>query len=292
MIDVLTPEKWRDYELLDSGEERKLERFGQYTVIRPDPRAIWKPALAAEEWKIAEATFVQEEETENWRFQSEPPSPWEISYEKLKFQLRTTNFKHLGVFPEQAVNWEWLKQVISNQLLVHSTKPKILNLFAYTGGATQACALAGAHVTHVDSSRPSMMWASDNMKLAGVEKDAVRWIQDDAVKFVQREIRRKAFYDGIIMDPPRFGRGANGEVWKLLDDLPGLVELSQQLLSETPMFFLVNAYTADMSSVALQNLMAGILQFKTGQIEAGELGLKESSGRILPAGIFTRWKND
>lgn len=288
MIQVLTPDKWRDYELLDSGEERKLERFGQYIVIRPDPRAIWKPRLSAEDWKIAEATFVQEEEKDEWHFKNDPPSPWEISYEKLKFGLRTTNFKHLGVFPEQAVNWDWLQETIRKNAPANP-QPKILNLFAYTGGATQACALAGAHVTHVDSSRPSMMWASDNMKLAGVNKDSVRWIQDDAMKFVQREIRRKAFYDGIIMDPPRFGRGANGEVWKLLDDLPGLVELSQQLLSENPMFFLVNAYTADVSSVALHNLMAGSPRFKTGQIEAGELGLKESSGRILPAGIFARW---
>lgn len=292
MIQVLTPDKWRDYELLDSGNERKLERFGQYIVIRPDPRAIWKPLLREDEWKIAEASFTQDEETESWHFQNDPPTPWEISYEKLKFSLRTTNFKHLGVFPEQAVNWEWLKQVISNELLVHSLKPKILNLFAYTGGATEACTLAGAHVTHVDSSRPSMMWASDNMKLARVNRESVRWIQDDAIKFVQREIRRKAFYEGIIMDPPRFGRGANGEVWKLLEDLPRLVDLSQQLLSENPLFFLINAYTADISSLALQNMISGIPRFKSGMIESGELGLRESSGRILPAGIFARWSNN
>jgi 23S rRNA (cytosine1962-C5)-methyltransferase len=281
-VNILTPNNWRDYELIDSGGERKLERLGQYTVIRPDPRAIWNPMLTDEKWKAADATFVQRDENDEWQFKNSPPTPWEISFEKLRFQLRTTNFKHLGVFPEQAVNWEWLAERATKGV-------KVLNLFAYTGGATEACALAGAHVTHVDSSRPSMMWASDNMKLAGVDKDLVRWIQDDAMKFVQREIRRGVKYDGIIMDPPRFGRGANGEIWKLEDNLPELVWATKQILSDSPLFFLINAYTADLSPLALKNLLEDVLK---SQVESGELGLKQSAGeRILPAGIFARWRS-
>ena len=273
------PGGWKDYELVDSGEGDKLERWGQYVIARPEPRAIWNKGNI-EIWKKADATF----EGETWNFRQKPPIEWVIGYGKIRFNLRPTDFKHTGVFPEQAVNWEW---IASQTPKSGEQTPKILNLFGYTGGATMAAALAGAHVTHVDSSRPAMMWASENCTLTGIAKGQVRWIQDDALKFVQREIRRGVKYDGIIMDPPRFGRGASGEVWKLEDHLPKLAWHCKQILSPTPIFFLINAYTADLSSTALGNLLADIIEH---EVEWGEIGLKESSrGRTLPAGIFARW---
>ena len=280
---LLVAQGWTDYELLDSGEGVKLERWGQYVSVRPEPRAIWNKSTP-EEWKKADAEYGGEE----WKFRSSPPEDWVIGYGQMKFRLKPTDFKHTGVFPEQAVNWEWIKeQIISHES--RSPNPKILNLFAYTGGATMAAAMAEAHVTHVDASRPVMMWASENCRLAGVAKEKLRWIQDDALKFVQREGLRNEKYDGIIMDPPRFGRGASGEVWKLEDHLPKLVWAAKKILSPAPLFFLINAYTADLSSVALGNLLGDALG-NTGRVECGELGLKESlGGRILPAGIFARW---
>ncbi len=280
---ILIPEKWIDYELTDSGEEQKLERWGQFTTIRPEPRAIWKksePKL----WGQAQGIF-----NEDWQFKTPPPRPWQIAYDKIKFVLKPTEFKHTGVFPEQAVNWLWIANKITN-CKSQVPNPKILNLFAYTGGATMAAALAGAPVTHVDASRPAMMWASENAKLSGIAKDKIRWIQDDALKFINREIKRGQKYEAIIMDPPRFGRGMKGEVWKLLDNLPELVYACKQVLSDNPMFWLVNAYTADMSSVVLENLLSGVTGDLGGIVEAGELGLKETAGgRILPAGLFARW---
>lgn len=291
MINLLTPDDWRDYELLDSGNLTKLERWGQFITIRPDPRAIWKRSLEKNEWNKADGIFEVSESDESeggWKFKTQPPSPWQIGYEGIKFGLRPTNFKHVGVFPEQAVNWNWMAKTIKQER--KTREQKILNLFAYTGGATMAAALAGAHVTHVDSSRPSMMWASENAKLANIEKQRIRWIQDDAAKFVQREIRRGVQYDGIIMDPPRFGRGTKGEVWKLLSDLPELVRGCKSLLTSDPSLFLINAYTADTSSLVLNHLLTDLFG-EAGNIESGEIGLKETaSGKILPAGIFARWK--
>jgi 23S rRNA (cytosine1962-C5)-methyltransferase len=277
MNGVLVPEKWRDYELIDSGEGKKLERWGQYIIARPDARIVWKKGNN-EVWGKADATY----DDTGWKFKEDPPTKWQINYDGIKFILKPTDFKHTGVFPEQAANWEWIREN-SRRVL----KCKVLNLFAYTGGATMAAALGGAFVTHVDSSRPAMMWASENAKITGVGKEAIRWIQEDALKFVQREIRRGVKYDGIIMDPPKFGRGASGEVWKLEDNLPKLVSACKELLSPTPLFFLINAYTADMSHIALGNLLSGVLGANT---DHGEIGLRESErGYILPAGIFARW---
>lgn len=293
MVKLLIAEGWKDYELIDSGEGTKLERWGQYMTVRPEPRAIWeksKPGL----WSRAEAAFVQSEDRGDWSFKSTPPNPWRIAYDKIKFNLKPTDFRHVGVFPEQAVNWEWLKKSLTVAQLPNYPV-KVLNLFAYTGGATIAAAASNAavHVTHVDASRPAMMWASENTHLSGVAKEKIRWIQDDAVKFVNREIRRGVKYDGIIMDPPKFGRGVKGEVWKLLDDLPRLVDGCRQIMSDTPLFFLINAYAADMSSLVLFNLLSGVTKPWGGQVEAGELGLKETAGgRILPAGIFARWNRE
>lgn len=258
---MICPDGWKDYELLDTGDGEKLERWGKNVVARPEPRAIWRKGNP-DAWIGSEL----EEQI--------------ISYKALKFRQKRTNFGHTGVFPEQAVNWGWI---------MRQKATKVLNLFAYTGGATMAAAIAGAQVTHVDSSKPAMMWAGENAQLTGV-KDKVRWIQDDVLKFVKREVKRGAKYDGIIMDPPRFGRGASGEVWKFEDGISKLAWECKELLSPTPQFFLINAYTADLSSVALGNLLADVMGK---EVEFGELGLKESSkGRILPAGIFARWASE
>ena len=197
---IFCPDGWKDYELIDSGEGKKLERWGQYVTIRPDPRAIWKRSNI-KIWAEVDGIFE-----ENWDFKTSPPNPWQVSYQNIKFILKPTEFKHTGVFPEQAVNWLWIVNQITNSKL-NILNLKILNLFAYTGGATISAALAGAHVTHVDASKPSMMWASENAKLSSVPREKIRWIQDDALKFVKREIKRGVKYDGIVMDPPRFGRG-------------------------------------------------------------------------------------
>lgn len=286
MVKLLIAKNWKDYELLDSGDGFKLERWEEYLTVRPDPRAIWKkvqPTL----WESAGGIFTDN----SWKFETPPPNPWIVSCGNIRFVLKPTEFKHTGVFPEQAINWEF----ISSKCKVLSAKglqPKVLNLFAYTGGSTMAAALAGAHVTHVDASRPAMMWASENAKLSRVAKDRIRWIQDDVMKFVRREINRGIKYDGIIMDPPRFGRGMKGEVWKLLEDLPGLVSACKQILSPTPLFVLINAYTADMSSLVLRYMLEDMTGELGGETESGELGLKQAnSERILPAGIFARWQS-
>lgn len=270
---------WRDFELLDSGDYMKLERWGQYIVARPEPRALWSRGNSAL-WKEADATY----EKEQWSFHSEPPTPWVISYNRIRFSLKPTDFKHTGVFPEQAVNWDWLEKIIAKRPL------KLLNLFAYTGGTTMAMAVAGASVTHVDASRPAMMWASENAKSSQISKESIRWIQEDVMKFVQREIRRGAQYDGIVMDPPRFGRGAGGEMWKLEEHLPKLVHECRKLLPENPAFMLLNCYTADLSHLAIKYILEDAMRGFDGTIESGEIGVKESGReRVLPSGIFTRW---
>lgn len=284
------PEDWREYELLDSGDGQKLEKWGEMVLVRPEPRAIWSKSNSSQ-WKEADGVY----ESDGWKFKTPPPVAWQIKYKNLVFAIKPTEFKHTGVFPEQAVNWDWLQKIITNydshggQLPISNLK--VLNLFAYTGGATMAAALAGAQVTHVDASRPAMMWASENAKLAEIPKERIRWIQEDALKFVQKEIRRGAKYDGIIMDPPRFGRGANGEVWKLDEDLPKLAHECGKILAEAPLFFLINAYTADLSHLAIKYVLEDVLKNK--KVESGELGLPEAaSGKILPAGIWARWNRN
>ncbi len=277
-MDIQLPTDWIDFELLDTGDYMKLERWGQYVVARPEPRALWTRGQH-DLWRTADATHTKE----GWKFQSEAPTPWKISYKGIVFDLKPTDFKHTGVFPEQAVNWDWMRTKINKPL-------KVLNLFAYTGGSTMAAALAGANVTHVDASRPAMMWASANAKASGINPERIRWIQEDVMKFVQREIRRGAQYDAIIMDPPRFGRGAGGEMWKLELHLPKLVHECKKILSDEAAFLLVNAYTADLSHLAIRSVVEDAMKQLGGTIESGELGLKESGReRILPCGIWARW---
>lgn len=262
---------WKDYELLDSGGGKKTERFGNRVVTRIDPRAIW-------ELKDRDIQKIEENASGDWKI------TYDLGEQKMVFKLQETKFGHVGVFPEQADNWRWIFQQISSH---KSQIPKILNLFGYTGGATVAASLAGAMVTHVDASKPSINWAAENAGNSQIAEDKIRWIHDDAIKFVNREIKRGAKYDGVIMDPPRFGRGASGEVWKLEDDLAKLVWNCKKLLSPTPILFLINAYTADLSSIALGNLLTDVMG---AGVESGELVIKESSReRFLPAGIFARW---
>jgi 23S rRNA (cytosine1962-C5)-methyltransferase len=287
-LSIEYPTDWTDYELIDSGDGDKLEKIGGYIIIRPDPRIIWMKKAPPETWQNADAVFARTGATQgNWNIKKQPPIPWIISYHKLKFTLRPTEFKHIGLFPEQATNWNWIKNQINGKPL------KVLNLFAYTGGATLAALSAGAEVTHVDSVKSAIDWANDNLKASNLDSKPVRWIIDDASKFVEREIKRGSKYDGIIMDPPRFGRGSKGEVWKIEKDLPKLLETVKNILSDKPKFILINAYTADLSVIALVNTANDITNNLGGTSEFGELALQESFGkRLVSNGIYYRWSNE
>ncbi len=305
-IDIEYPQNWQEYELLDSGNCKKLERFGSFGIVRPDPRALWLPSLPKAEWDKALANFQgKTKETGKWSRPLRISERWQIHYKSLSFQLRFSDFKNIGIFPEQAVNWDWLDSAIKCQSL--SGKPlRVLNLFAYTGAASVVCAKAGAEVIHVDSVKSVNTWAKENARLNNISAGQIRFLEDDAFKFVAREAKRGNKYDGIIMDPPRFGHGVKGEIWKLAFNLPKLVFECQKILSPNPAFFLINAYTADLSSITLKNLLSGMIEkhlgnhFNSTQINAGELALKEKStrpsslvsarqGRLLPSGIFARY---
>jgi len=283
-ITILTPTDWKDYELIDSGDGMKLERFGTYIVARPDPRAVWqrKAPLA---WEHAHAHFIRSAIDEgHWDIHTPPPHDWSVRYHDIVFTLKPTSFKHVGIFPEQAVNWQWMQKIIN-------AKPiRILNLFAYTGGATMAALSSGAQVTHVDSAKSTIEWAKANVEASKLTDKPIRWITDDAYKFAFRETKRKNTYDGIILDPPRFGRGPKGEIWKIENDLPKLLSVCRELLSPTPAFILLNAYTADLSSLVLSHLLADMTSHLGGSMTAGELTITDStSNRLLPNGIFARW---
>lgn len=281
-IPVLAPSDWTDYECIDSGNGRKLERFGSYVIARPDPRAIWNTQAPNSIWENANASYIRKSNDDGyWNIKTQPPADWKITYDNLHFTLKPTSFKHVGVFPEQAVNWQWIQSCIAGRAI------RVLNLFAYTGGATMAALSAGAIVTHVDSAKSAIDWAKANTLASHLGKNPVRWIEDDAVKFINREIRRSNTYDAIILDPPRFGRGPKGETWKIEQDLPNLLSLCKPLLSKTPRFVLINAYTADLSSVVLGNMLADMIGTS---VDFGELALRDTtSGRLLPNGIFARW---
>lgn len=275
----------QDYELIDSGDQQRFERFGSYKIIRPDPQLIWQPALSEKEWMKADAYFRKESENRGqWETQKAMPDKWLMQYDGLKFYAKLSPFKHTGVFPEQAIHWKWMKELIEK-----AGRPiNVLNLFAYTGISTLACAAAGASVTHVDASQPTIGWARDNQTASGLSDKPIRWILDDVVKFVQRDVRRGKKYDAIIMDPPVYGRGPKGETWSFNVSFPSLIADCQQLLSNNPLFFLVNAYAISSSALTLNNVLADYLP--KGKMECGELCLKEkSAGRLLSTGIFSRW---
>lgn len=278
---------WKDYEILDMANGEKLERWKNILLVRPDPQIIWKNKSFPNKWEDVNARYIRSSTGGgNWDFNKKVPANWQIKYKDLTFNIKPMGFKHTGLFPEQAVNWDWMIDKIKHA----GREIKVLNLFAYTGGATVACSYAGASVCHVDSSKGMVTWAKENIISSGLEKNPVRYIIDDVVKFVNREIRRENKYDAIIMDPPSYGRGTNGEVWKFEENIADLVELCTRVLSDKPLFFLINSYTTGISSTVLENILKLNIKAK-GKLSSGELGLPMSdSNLILPCGIYGRWE--
>ena len=280
---------WKDYEILDMANGEKLERWGDIVLIRPDPQIIWKEKTFPEKWKRANAKYNRSKTGGgSWENTSKLPKAWQIGYKNLTFNIKPMGFKHTGLFPEQAVNWDWMINKIKNE----KREIKVLNLFAYTGGATVACLSAGASVCHVDSSKGMTAWAKENVISSGLEKAKVRYIVDDVVKFVSREIRRGNKYDAIIMDPPSYGRGANGEVWKFEENIYDLIKLCMNVLSDNPLFFLINSYTTGISSTVLENVLKMNMNEKyKGKFSSGEIGLPMTNSNLtLPCGIFAKWE--
>lgn len=279
---------WADYALLDSGAGRKLERYGPYTVVRPEPQAMWPPRLSDDVWAKADAVFdpSDEEDAGKWRFRGKPKESWPMAWGDVRFHARFTAFRHLAFFPEQAANWSWLDQ----RVRALPGQPRILNLFGYTGVASLVCAAAGAHVTHVDASKKAIAWARENAALSGLEDRPIRWICEDARRYVQREVRRGSRYDGIILDPPKYGRGPDGEVWRLFENLPELSGLCAELLSDNASFMLLNAYAERISGAALSSLMLSKLPGRAGVIDWGELTLVEDvPDRQIGMSFYGRW---
>ena len=281
-------DNWKDYEVIDTSEGEKLERWGKYILLRPDPQVIWNTPRKNPAWKKINAHYHRSKKGGGeWEF-FDLPEQWSIHYKDLTFHLKPFSFKHTGLFPEQAANWDWFSDLIKN-----AKRPiKVLNLFAYTGGATCAAAKAGASVTHVDASKGMVTWAKENAAASGLAEAPIRWIVDDCVKFVEREIRRGNHYDAIIMDPPSYGRGPKGEIWKIEEKIHAFIGLCEQLLSDEPLFFLVNSYTTGLAPAVLSYLIATeIIPKHGGFVESNEVGLPVSdNGLILPCGAAGRWQ--
>lgn len=279
---------WKDYELLDCSSGERLERWGNVTLIRPDPQVIWKTPKKHPAWRRADAVYHRSSSGGgNWEIKNKIPSFWSIGYGDLNFNVKTMGFKHTGIFPEQAVNWDYTAKLIKN-----AGRPvKVLNLFAYTGGATVACLKAGAEVVHVDASKGMVQWAKENAVASGVADRKVRWIVDDCIKFVQREIRRGNKYDIIIMDPPSYGRGPGGEIWKLEYEVYSFVELCSQVLSDNPIMVLINSYTTGLSPAVMQYILGALIKPKFGGVaESDEIGLPVTqTGMVLPCGASAIW---
>lgn len=279
---------WKDYELLDCSSGERLERWGNVTLIRPDPQVIWKTPKKHPAWRRADAVYHRSSSGGgNWEIKNKIPSFWSVGYGDLNFNVKTMGFKHTGIFPEQAVNWDYTAKLIKN-----AGRPvKVLNLFAYTGGATVACLKAGAEVVHVDASKGMVQWAKENAVASGVADRKVRWIVDDCVKFVQREIRRGNKYDIIIMDPPSYGRGPGGEIWKLENEVYSFVELCSQVLSDNPIMVLINSYTTGLSPAVMQYILGALIKPKFGGVaESDEIGLPVTqTGMVLPCGASAIW---
>ena len=280
---------WKDYEILDMANGEKLERWKDIVLVRPDPQIIWKSKSFPEKWKNVNAKYNRSNTGGGyWEYSKKVPTSWQVKYKNLTFNIKLMGFKHTGLFPEQAVNWDWMIEKIQKA----NREIKVLNLFAYTGGATVACSYAGASVCHVDSSKGMTTWAKENIESSGLKNNPVRFIVDDVVKFVNREIRRGNKYDAIIMDPPSYGRGANGEVWKFEENIADLVELCSKVLSDKPLFFLINSYTTGISSTVLENILKLTVEKKyRGKLSSGEIGLPMTDSKlILPCGIYGRWE--
>lgn len=319
---TLTTSTQKDYALLDSGDGLKLERYGAVTIVRPDPQALWKKKLPESEWSNADARFnkttgkvnkdkddnggvSENSSTENgkWVVAKQGLSEsWPIQFGDLTLKIELTPFKHTGLFPEQLNNWLWFREILEKNKSADKVdgsehaRPKVLNLFGYTGGASLSAALAGAEVTHVDASRSAINWANENAKLSGLSEKPIRWILEDAVSFVKRELRRGSKYDAIIMDPPSFGRGTKGEVWKIEEHFMPLFEDCLALLSDKPLFFVLNGYAAGYSPIAYENNLVRLVEKFGGEVESGELAIEEAAhaaanpSRLLPCGIVSRWK--
>lgn len=285
-------DNWHDYEIIDASNGLKLERWGSIYLLRPDPQIIWYNGDLLEKYqdKIHAVYYRSNSGGGHWENLKSTPSSWKISYNDLVFNIKQMGFKHTGLFPEQAVNWDYMISKIKNA----NRKIKVLNLFAYTGGATVACLSAGASVVHVDSSRGMIDWCKENVRSSGYIDSDIRYLVDDVVKFVKREIRRGNKYDAIIMDPPSYGRGSNGEVWNIEKDLSELVKLCTEILSDDPLFLLINSYTTGLSSTVLSNLLALTVNKKySGTISCGEVGIPiKNSDLVLPCGIYGRWESN
>ena len=281
--------EWKDYECLDAGNGEKLERWGDVILRRPDPQAIWTVDTYDQSWKNVDGHYFRSRKGGGeWKFYKKLPDHWTISYKELTFKVSPTNFKHTGLFPEQATNWDYMMDKISKKIK-ENKQVKVLNLFAYTGGATVACLKAGASVCHVDSSQGMVNWAKENVISSNLKDKSVRYIVDDVVKFVKREIRRNNKYDCIIMDPPSYGRGKNKEVWNIEKDLENLVNLCGKLLSDDPLFMMINTYTGGLSGTIISNLVTKSIEDRNiKKISFDEIGLKQKNTNIfLPAGITT-----
>jgi 23S rRNA (cytosine1962-C5)-methyltransferase len=299
---ILSPEPltlrtlpWDDYALIDCGAGRKLERYGRFTVVRPEPQCFWAPALGEDVWAAADAVFdpTDEEDDGRWRTSKPIPDTWPMRWGEVRFKGRLTAFRHLAFFPEQAANWAWLDQRVRSLRQAGEEAPRILNLFGYTGVASLVCAAAGAHVTHVDASKKSVGWARENADLSGLSDRPIRWLCEDARRYVQREVRRGARYDGIILDPPKYGRGPGGEVWRLFEDLAELTANCAALLSDQADFLLLNAYAARISGLSLAHLMDDAVGERGGAIDWGELALAEddqAGARAIGLSFFARWR--
>ena len=279
---------WKDYEVLDTSGGEKLERWGKYLLVRPDPQVIWNTPHEHPGWKKKNGHYHRSSKGGGeWEFIN-LPDEWSISYKDLTFHLKPFSFKHTGLFPEQAVNWNWF-----SNLIAHAGRPvKVLNLFAYTGGATVSAAKAGAQVTHVDASKGMVSWAKENAAASGLADAPIRWLVDDCTKFVEREIRRGNHYDGIIMDPPSYGRGPKGEIWKIEENIFPFVELTAKLLSDKPLFFLINSYTTGLQPAVLSYMLNLTVKKEFGgKVSAEEIGLPVSNtGLVLPCGASGRWQ--
>jgi len=290
-LNLLISDQWKDYTLLDSGDGETLERVGPYTIIRDEPQAIWRPSLSKKDWQAADAVMVSTpgEHGGYWQYRRQIKQPWVIGYKGLKSEIRLTKSRHIGVFPEQASHWDWIEAQIK-----HAGRPlKVINLFGYTGMATAAAARAGAEVTHVDASKHAVAWASHNLALSGLENTPVRWLVEDARKYLRREAKRQSYYDGVILDPPKFGRGPSGKVWDYFSDITELLALVRQVLSPKPKFICLTSYAIQASALiphqALQETISGF----GGSLSSGEvISVDRSKGHILSHALYSRWSVD
>lgn len=288
---MLIANDWNDYEIIDAGNGEKLDRWGKYVLRRPDPQAIW-PVNDYSNWdKIDGHYYRSSKGGGEWKFLTKLPESWTVNYKDLTFKVSPTNFKHTGLFPEQAVNWDFVIDKIQKS----KKNIKVLNLFAYTGAATMACSYAGAEVVHVDAAKGMVEWAKKNMKLSHLENNKIRFIVDDCLKFVEREYRRGNKYDAIIMDPPSYGRGPNGEMWKFENDVYMLIDECMKILSDKPLFFIINSYTTGISNVVLGNILKTTIlkKYPDGKVKTGEVGIPITNNNlILPCGIYGRWESN